>query len=127
VLRVGDGGTWLVVEEADASLEPGASTGSCEEIVAEVVNVLPAVKRAVAEAQAVADESGGHTRFGGMGPNDDEDGGFSASIGLHTDDRFEALVRYSVDGKGRLTVTAGGAELELPAATLRSVERACRR
>ena len=127
VLRLGDRGTWVVVEEADASIAPAASAGSCEEIVAEAVNVLPAVKRAVAEAQALADKSGGQARFGGMGPNEDEDGGFSASMGLHTDERFEALVRYSVDGKGRLTVSAGGTELELPAATLRSVERACRR
>jgi hypothetical protein len=126
VLRF-DGGTWVVVEEADASIAPAAAASGCEEQVAEVVNALPAVKRAVAEAQAAADKSGGHASFGGIGPNDDEDGGFSASMGLHTEERFEAVVSYSVDGKGRLSVSAGGAELELPAATLRSVERACRR
>lgn len=127
VLRLGDGGTWMVVEEADASSVPAAAVGGCEEKVAEVVNALPEVKRAVADGQAAADKSRGRATFGGMGPNDDGDGGFTVSMGLHTEERFETLVTYSVDGKGRLTVFAGGPELELPAATLRSVERACRR
>ncbi len=127
VLRFGDAGTWAVVEEGDALGAPAASADACEEQVAKVVNALPEVKRTVAEAQALADKSGGRATFGGMGPTEDEGGGFSALMGLYTDERFETLVSYSVDGKGRLTVNAGGAELELPIATRRSVERACRR
>jgi hypothetical protein len=127
VLRWEAARTWQIVEEADLGGDPGTELGGCQERVAEVVNSLPAVKRAIAEGQAAADESGGRATFGGIGPTEDDDGGFSARIGLHTQESFEALVSYSVDGKGRLTVNAGGVDLELPAATLRSVERACRR
>jgi hypothetical protein len=126
VLRLGDGGTWVIVEEADASSAPAAPVHGCEEQVAEVVNALPAVKRAVAEAEVAAEKSGGSATFGGMGPIDDPDGGFSASMGLHTEERYEPLVSYSVDGKGRLSVMAEGAELELSAAAMSSVARACR-
>lgn len=110
----------------DASAQPSGSTVSdCEATASEVANALPEVKRTLALAMKEADESDGGARFGGMGPNDDGEGAFTAAMGLHTDDHFEARFVYSVDRNGRLTVVAGGQELEIPRSSLQAVAAAC--
>jgi hypothetical protein len=127
VLTPNDGGL-RVVEETDESSSRGhgATPSSCEAKAAEVVNALPAVKRAVSGAMKDAERSHGAARFGGVGPNDDGQGGFAASMGIQTNERFEARVDYAVDRNGRLTVTVLGADVQPPRDALQSVAQACR-
>jgi hypothetical protein len=122
-------GGYLVVEEADAaSLSGAASSASvCESKASEIVNALPDVQRATAEAMKEAEQSDGGVRFGGVGPNDDGEGGFVFSLGVHTDERFESRVVASVDRQGTLTVTVLGADVAIPTTAGRSVREACRR
>ncbi|MEO6599034.1 MAG: hypothetical protein ABIQ16_04120, partial [Polyangiaceae bacterium] len=107
-----------------ATYEPNEA---CEFAVDGIVNAQPQVKRELASAQREAEQSHGKARFGGIGPNYDDDGGFGASIGIHTDDGFDARVSYGVDHAGVLKVTVGGQELNLPAAKLQDAKRACAR
>ena len=121
-------GDFVIVEESDqasAQKEP-VNGGGCEEKAAEVAHALPEAKRAITEAMQEADRSDGGSSFGGFGPNEDGEGGFSAAEGLHTDGRFEPRFVYSVDRKGRLTVMAGGQELEVPRDALKAVADACK-
>jgi hypothetical protein len=129
VLAPGVGGTWVIVNEGDALPRAASDSASdaCQAKAAEVANALPEVKRAVDEAMRTADKSGGSARFGGIGPEDDGNGGIVASMGIHTDESFETQVAYSVDRRGHLSVTVLGTELTIPSSELRSVERACRR
>lgn len=129
VLASGSKGRWEIVTEADAprTAANDAVSEACQSQAALVTNRLPEVKRAVEEATRAADESNGRARFGGIGPQDDGDGGVVGSLGLHTDERFEGQVTYAVDRKGHLTVTVLGLELSIPPTDLRSVERACHR
>jgi hypothetical protein len=124
----GDGGPLLIVEEADdeASTRQNAA---CEETAADVINALPAVRLSVAQAIARAQASHGALRFGGIGPQDSGDPeGFSVSLGLNSDERFESVVSYSVDREGRLSASAASAgPVVVPPAALRKVERVCRR
>jgi hypothetical protein len=87
---------------------------------------LPEVKRAISDAQKGVDESDGRANLGGVGPMEDESG-FTAGLGVHTAERFEARVWYSVDWAGHLTVTVDGDDLNVPGETVRAVERACKR
>jgi hypothetical protein len=116
-------------ERSDALAEKDAADtrSDCERIAAAVVGALPEVKRLVASANRAADASGGHGRFGGVGPIDDDDGTFTVGIGVHTDERFEAQVWYSVDRAGHLRVSALGTDLKVPLDALRDVARACSR
>ena len=100
---------------------------ACATVAEQVVNDLPEVKRAVAEMVRVAEKSGGRARFGGMGPTEDGKDGFTGGIGLHTDERFEGEIWYSVDAEGHLGVTVMGEDLDLAAAAKRTVEEACRK
>lgn len=109
---------------ADARLTAARRPG-CEGVAARAVNSLPEVKRATARAMEDARKSGGRTHFGGVGPIDDPDDGFTAGIGGHTDERFEAVVWYTVDGAGHLSVTVNGEEQQVGPDTLRKVEQAC--
>jgi hypothetical protein len=121
-------GALLVTQESDVESEKQSAAGtasSCVETAAGVVDSLPQVKQAVESAQKAADDSGGSARFGGIGPTEDNDG-VSASMGIHTDERFETFVSYSVDKAGRLTVSAGGDDVSVPAPLLRKVASACR-
>lgn len=119
---------YVVVEEADAaSLARRASSPSvCEAKATEVVNALPEVKRATADAMTDADQSDGGARFGGVGPNDDGEGGITFALGLHTDERFETRVVASVAKNGALSVMVLGSDVAVPAAALRAVREACR-
>jgi hypothetical protein len=122
-------GGYFVSEEADeetTKIDRGSPEG-CEGIAAEVALSLPAVQKVIEEAQKDADATDGGASFGGFGPQEDGDGSFSASMGLHYDDHFEPRFGYSVDKKGRLTVFAGGSDLTVPPEGLRTVASACRR
>jgi len=122
------GGSYVIVEEADmASLQRQASRGSsCEAKASEVVNALPEVQRATADAIKDAEGSDGGASFGGVGPNDDGDGGLTFALGVHTDERFETRVVASVARNGALTVSILGSEVPVPPRALRAVREACR-
>jgi hypothetical protein len=124
VLALAPTGTWQIIEEADA---PSETPSSCQDQASQLVNALPEVQRAVRDAQTAADASGGRARFGGIGPIEEPSGAFSASLGIHTDERFETYVAYEVDRQGRLSVAVFGSELTLSPASLRSVAKACKR
>ncbi|HEX6764650.1 MAG TPA: hypothetical protein VF103_04215 [Polyangiaceae bacterium] len=124
-----NGRGYLVAEEADdetMKLDRRSPEG-CEGVAAEVALGLPAAQKAIDEAQKEADATDGGASFGGFGPQADGDGGFSASMGLYRDDHFEPRFGYSVDKKGRLTVSAGGDDLTVSPDRLKAVEIACRR
>ena len=103
-----------------------AGRSACEASAARAVNALPEVKKATARAMDDARASGGRAHFGGVGPIDDPDEGFTVGIGTHTDERFEAAAWYSVDGSGHLSVTVLGADVPVDARRAPRVERACR-
>jgi hypothetical protein len=128
VLRRGDGGPLLIVEEADEAAATKQQE-TCEAIAAEVVNALPQVKRRIADAWARVDASGDQLRFGGIGPQHVEiPDGFFASIGIHSDEAFETVVSYEVDRDGHLTVSiANEAPPVVSGRALGRVARACRR
>jgi hypothetical protein len=46
-------------------------------------------------------------------------------MGIHTDERYEEYVVYSVDRAGRLRVTVFGEDVRVRRADLLDVERAC--
>lgn len=119
---------YVVVEEADAaSLRRRTSPpAACEAKATEVVNELPEVKRATADAMDDAEQSDGGAHFGGVGPNEDGEGGITFSLGVHTDERFEARVVASVAKDGALSVTVLGSDVAVPAAVRRAVREACR-
>jgi hypothetical protein len=113
-------------EAATKRRRGAAGRSACEAAAARAVNALPEIKKATARAMDDARASGGRAHFGGVGPIDDPDDGFTVGIGTHTNERFEAAAWYSVDGSGHLSVTVLGADLLLDADVLRRVERACR-
>jgi hypothetical protein len=128
VIGRGDGGPALILEEADEDASEKQNS-ACEVTAAEVVNALPQVERSMAHANARADASNGELRVGGIGPQDSNaPDGFSASIGLNSDERFETVISYEVDREGRLTVyIASEGPVVVPPAALRKVTRVCRR
>lgn len=119
-------GTMVIVGESDvasrARNEHAAADG-CEATLSRVVNALPAVKRAVLDAQRAADQSHGRASFGGIDPQDDEVRTWG--LGLHSEERFEPYVWYSVNRTGDLTVTVQGEDLVVPSPALKDVRRAC--
>ena len=128
VLRYVDAGGVVVVEETDEATERRHATSSrdaCEKVAERVVNDQPQVKRAVASAEAAAAASHDRAHFGGVGPIDDDEGGFSAGIGIHTGERFEQPIAYQVDRAGQLSVSVYGEDLALPPSALREVARVC--
>jgi len=110
-----------IIATADTLVTSGEA---CESAISLLVNALPEVKSELAKAQRDVDRSHGRARFGGIGPNDD-DGGFIASIGIHTDDQFEPRVTYQFDHTGALSVTVQGEELRLSPSTLKEARGAC--
>lgn len=118
-----------VLVESDAPSEArvkAARAGSCEATAAKVVGDLPTVKKVIADDEKeLAGRTDGRS-VGSLGPIPDEGGGFSAAIGVHSPERFEAQIWYGVDAAGRLSVTYYGEDVAVPAAALAEVERACR-
>jgi hypothetical protein len=129
VLARGDAGKLLIVEEtdepSDARAQKRAARG-CAEIAADVVNDLPQVKKLVADVRKELPKYPDR-HFGGIGPLDEDDGGFTIGIGVHHPDRYEGLVWYTVKRDGTLTGTAMGEDLDIPAAKKAEVARACKR
>ncbi len=125
----GDAGAPRIVAESDESTErtvANAARGRCEAEAARVAMGLPQVKRELAETQKAVDATDGGAVFGGIGPIEDDDGSFTASIGIHTDERFELHVGYAVDAHGLMSVfTRSDSDLTLPGAAIAEVERAC--
>ncbi len=127
LVLVPSAGGYLVAEEADEETTKREAPSACDGVAVEVVTALPAVKKAMAEAEKDADASDGGASLGGIGPQDDGDGSFSASMGLHYEDHYEPRYSYSVDKNGRLTVFAGGGDVVVPPDALKRVAEACKR
>lgn len=120
-------GKFLVVEETDEvsmKKELGADT-DCATKVSEVLDSLPEVKRAEEGALDEIRRSDGGWRMGGIGPTEDGEGGFTAQVGIFTEDRLDTRYWYSVDRKGQLSVTTSAGPAEIPREALRSVKAAC--
>ncbi len=85
---------------------------------------MPGVQKIVRELTAASTE--GHS-MGGMGPQDNGDGTFSASIGVQTPERFEGRVDYTVQrSTGQLTVSIDGTDAPVPESARRELANACR-
>jgi hypothetical protein len=130
VLGAGAGGVLRVVEESDEEADKPSAAPShrdlanCEGTTAKLVQALPQVKKAVAEAMAAAAHAGPDTHFGSITPVEDDDG-FTVELGIDTPDRFEASVFYSVDAAGAVSVTVEGEDIAVPAHVARAVRAAC--
>lgn len=110
---------------ASGSSEP--SRDACESAASQAVQSLPRVKSLLeSDNKELAKQPGGQS-VGGIGPMDEEGGGFSAGLGIHWPERYEAQVWYAVDRAGKLTVTVLGEDIAVPSATLAAVEHACKR
>jgi hypothetical protein len=124
-------GRILIREETDESAQKVISARSdtaCGETLTRIVCALPEVKAAYADANRAADASDGGARVGTIEPLGLDADTYSVGIGIHTDERFEALVWYEVDrATGLLSVTSYGSDVTVPAQGLREVERVCRR
>lgn len=123
VLAPGDGGALVVTVETDvASEKKAAAAGSCEGVAGKAVQDLPEVKKLLASDEKAL---GKDDHMGGMGPDPEPGGGFTAALGVHHPDRFESQVVYGVDAKGKLTVTVMGEDVAVPPATSAAVGKAC--
>ena len=117
-----------VREESDAPSEARAADtkrSSCEAAAGKAVAALPAVAKLLEDDKKALEGKTG-SRMGGLGPLSNDEGGFSASLGVHHADRYEAQVWYEVDAKGKLSVTVQGTDVAVPAAAKATVERACK-
>jgi hypothetical protein len=126
-----------ILEEADDNDAGSASSdacaqeawsavlqGRCEDAASRAVNAMPRVKQIVNELlEASTDDHA----LGGMGPNDNGDGTFSASIGVHTPDRFEGRVDYTVDRRtGHLTISIDDTQVAVPEGVQHELANACK-
>jgi hypothetical protein len=136
--RDADSDELRILEEADESGPVGDSTPDacaqlawsavtqerCEDAASRVVNAMPRVKKIVDELTAASTE--GHA-MGGMGPQDNGDGTFSASIGVQTPDRFEGRIDYTVQrATGHLTVSIDDTDAPVPESAQRELASACK-
>jgi hypothetical protein len=117
-----------VKEESDEATDKrtnSARGAACESAASNAVATIPRVKKLLDDdrKQLASDPEG---RMGGVGPIPNDDGGFSASLGVHHADRYEAQVWYTVDRAGKLTVTVLGEDVPVPPLSLASIERACK-
>jgi hypothetical protein len=135
--RDADSDELRILEEADDSGPPVDSTADacaqvawsavtrerCEDAASRVVNAMPGVKKVVDELTRASTE--GHA-MGGIGPQDNGDGTFSASIGVQTPERFEGRVDYTVQrATGHLTVSIDGTDAPVPENAQRQLANAC--
>ena len=122
-------GSFVIVEETDEVTErrlAGQRDGRCSTAASKAVASLPEVKREMDEVRKRTAASDGAARQGGVGPLPNDDGSFSMGLGVHTDERFEAIVWYTVGAGGDLTVTVMGADVMVPPGALKAVRDACR-
>ncbi len=136
--RDADSDELRILEEADDSdpaVDPTADACTqlawsavtqerCEDAASRVVNAMPRVKKVVDELTAASTE--GHA-MGGIGPQDNGDGTFSASIGVQMPERFEGRVDYTVQrSTGRLTVSIDDSDAPVPESAQRELANACK-
>lgn len=100
---------------SDARLAPSDLDDRCGNVVLKIVQAMPAVKKVLAGAEAELPKYPDR-RMGGMGPIREADGQLTGGLGVHSDERYEALVWYSVSPNGVLEVTAGASPDPLPVA-----------
>jgi hypothetical protein len=94
------------------------------EAASRVVNAMPRVKKVVDELTAASTE--GHA-MDGVGPQDNGDGTFSASIGVQTPERFEGRVDYTVQrATGHLTVSIDDTDATVPESAQCELANACK-
>ena len=86
-----------VLVESDRTVNAPRKSASCEEVAGAVVFALPEVKRVIDEDFAELKSTKSDGNVGGIGPIPEEGGGFSAGIGIHTPERYEAQIWYEVD------------------------------
>jgi hypothetical protein len=98
---------------SDARLAPSDLDDRCGNAVLKIVQAMPAVKKALAGAEAELPKYPDR-RMGGIGPVREADGQLTGGLGVHSDERYEALVWYSVSPAGVLEVTAGASPDPLP-------------
>jgi hypothetical protein len=133
-------GELRIVEEADDSGEGGSAAADadacaqsawsevtrqrCEKMASRLVNALPRVKKLVHELlEASADDHA----LGGIGPEDNGDGTFTASIGIHTQDRFEGRIDYTVHRTtGYLTVKVDDTDVAVSENAQHELASACK-
>jgi hypothetical protein len=131
-------GELRIVEEADDSGQGGGAAADacaqsawsevtrqrCEETASRLVNALPRVKKLV---DHLLETSTDDHAFGGIGPEDNGDGTFTASIGIHTQDRFEGRVDYTVNRTtGHLTVRVDDTDVPVPENVQHELASACK-
>ncbi|MDB4933566.1 MAG: hypothetical protein JWP87_538, partial [Labilithrix sp.] len=122
-----------ITEERDAASDARASTDvddRCGGAALKVAVSLPAVKKLIADVEAELPKHP-ERRMGGIGPMREEDGQLTGGLGVHSDERYEALVWYAVSADGtKLDVsapTASADPLRVPPADAARVAAACRR
>jgi hypothetical protein len=90
---------------------------------------MPAVRKLLAGAEAELPKYPDR-RMGGMGPVREADGQLTGGLGVHSDERYEALVWYSVSPNGVLEVTAPSASpnpLPIAPADAARISATCKR
>lgn len=101
---------------SDARLAPSDLDDRCGNVVLKIVRAMPAVKKVLAGVEAELPKFP-ERHMGGMGPIREADGQLTGGLGVHSDERYEALVWYSVGPNGVLEVTAPSASQDpLPVA-----------
>jgi len=124
-----DAGSLLISEETDdptIAREKQRPTGDCQSVASSVVNALPEVQSLLASTQKELSKYPDRS-MGGVGPLDEDDGGFTVGLGVHQPDRYEAQVWYTVTATGKITVTVMGSDVRVPPAGKATIERACKK
>lgn len=123
------GSTLVIAHETDETTEANLAVrkktpadSKCHKTALAVVETLPEVKAAIADAERGAKSVGGN--YGGMGPIEHAEG-FSGALGVHTKERFESYVNYDVDRGGTLTVTIRGEDITIPTMAFQTVMVEC--
>lgn len=117
-----------ITEERDAASDARGARdpdARCFEAVAAVVVALPDVKRRLAETEAELPKFPDR-RMGGIGPMREADGSVTGGLGVHSDERYEGIVWYTVSPDGKLEVSAPD-PIAVPRADAARVASACSR
>lgn len=111
-----------IIVESDLPTTTPHRAKSCEDVAGELVASLPSVQKLAADEQKSTT-----TNWGGLGPIEEEGGGFTASLGEHSPERYLGLVWYTVTKDGDLTATVLGEDVTFSAADLAKVKAACKK
>ena len=93
-----------------------------------IVQAMPAVKKLLAATEGELTKHPDR-HMGGVGPMREADGQLTGGLGVHSDERYEALVWYAVSPSGVLEVTTSASPDALPVAPADAtrVAGACKR